>query len=148
MLMFTALPFFHLLDFTALETYHAARFERGTRYYVVCLNKDLLNDWIITTTNGRINSRLGQSRTIAFQNFKETFEQFCMFAKVRHQRGYQCTAYQSNASLFVHLIAALATGEQTAVHPQQTLSKNKKSIPTKSKTYEHASCQQLGFVFN
>lgn len=147
MLMFTA-PFFHLLDFTALETYHAARFERGTRYYVVCLNKDLLDDWIITTTNGRINSRLGQSRTIAFQNFNETFEQFCMFAKVRHQRGYQCTAYKSNASLFVHLIGALATGELATVHPKQTLSTNKKSIPIKSKASNHISCQQLGFVFN
>ena len=150
MLMFTALPFFHLLDFTTLETYHAARFEKETRYYVARISQDLLSDWIITITNGRINSRLGQSRTIAFQNFKETFDQFCLISKTRHQRGYNCTAYQSNSYLFVHLFAVLAANELTGVHRlrQQTLSMNRKSTPLKSKTSDHIGCQQLDFVFN
>ena len=64
----------HHLDFQRKERYHAARFEKDTRYYVIRLSKDLLEDWIITLINGRIKSKLGQSRTLAFANFNETFD--------------------------------------------------------------------------
>lgn len=150
MQMFTILPFFHLFNFATLETYHAARFEKGTRYYCVRLTKDLLDDWIITITNGRINSRLGQSRTLAFQQFTDTFEQFCLLAKLRHQRGYQCTSYQSDAYLFLNLTALLAVRDFMTVNllSQQTLSINKKSTPIESKSSKPTGGQQLGLVFN
>lgn len=84
----TALPFFYFLDFRQKEVYHAARFEKGSRYYVLRLEKDLLGDWTIRVVNGRIRSKLGQSRTLAFPCFTEGFTSFCAIAKHRYQRGY------------------------------------------------------------
>lgn len=83
MLMFTTLPFFHLVDFTLREAYHAARFEKGTRYYALRLEKDLLNDWVIVVINGRLKSKLGQCRTLAFTCYKDAFEQFALMTTTR-----------------------------------------------------------------
>jgi predicted DNA-binding WGR domain protein len=147
--MLIALPFFHLLNFTAHETYHAARFEKETRYYEAQISQDLLSDWIITITNGRINSRLGQSRTIAFQNFNEAFEQLCLIAKTRHQRGYRCTAYQSDSSLFVYLLSLAAMGAPVVSHPKAVaITEKKYSTRIQSNPYGAISRQQLGFSFN
>ena len=63
---FTTLPWLLFLNAQYKEHYHAARFEKDTRYYVIRLEKDLLGDWVITVCNGRIKSRLGQSRILAF----------------------------------------------------------------------------------
>ena len=73
---FTALPWVYHLDFQRKERYHAARFEKDTRYYVIRLSKDLLEDRIITLINGRIKSKSGQNRTLAFANFNEAFDSF------------------------------------------------------------------------
>ena len=62
----SALPYFCYLNFKQNELYHAARFEKETRYYVIRLENDLFGDWIITASNGRIKSKLGQTRIIAF----------------------------------------------------------------------------------
>lgn len=93
---FTPLPWVHYLNFQQKECYHAARFEKATRYYVIRLEKDLLGDWIITDCNGRIKSRLGQSRIIAFSNFFDAFERFCRMAKERSQRRYHLIYYQTD----------------------------------------------------
>lgn len=100
---FTALPWVHYLDFKRKERYHAARFEKDTRYYVIRLSKDLLEDWVITLINGRIKSKLGQSRTLAFANFNEAFDSFCQQAKVRHQRGYHLKTFDCDNHLLLHL---------------------------------------------
>jgi hypothetical protein len=104
---------FSLKD-TPYETYHCARFVKGTRYYQAEISQDLLDDWIIRITNGRINSRLGRSRTLAFQNFNEAFEQLCSIAKIRYQRGYRCTAYKSDSPLYIYLVLIIAIGTPIA----------------------------------
>ena len=71
------------------EKYHYARFEKDTRYYLISLEKDLFEHWIITLVNGRIQTRLGQIRTLAFSTYSEAFNQFCIATKTRVKRGYQ-----------------------------------------------------------
>jgi hypothetical protein len=56
------LPWFRYLNFKQKELFHAARFEKETRYYVIRLENDLLGDWIITASNGRIKSKLGRTQ--------------------------------------------------------------------------------------
>lgn len=149
MLMLTALPFFHLFNFKTIETYYAARFEKETRYYVARISQDLLSDWIITITNGRKNSRLGQSRTIAFQNFNQAFEQLCLIAKTRHQRGYRCTAYRSDSAFFVYLLSAVAMNAPVVSHPKPAaITEKKRYTHIQSNPYRTISYQQLDFSFN
>jgi hypothetical protein len=52
---FTTRPFVYLIHWRFKECYHAARFEKDSRYYMVRLSKDLLGDWVLILINGRIN---------------------------------------------------------------------------------------------
>ena len=150
---FTALPWVHYLDFKRKERYHAARFEKDTRYYVIRLSKDLLEDWVITLINGRIKSKLGQSRTLAFANFNEAFDSFCQQAKVRHQRGYHLKTFDCDNHLLLHLLPFLVHAENTEeVHESKIIqntksrrSQNQSPAPTKSN--QAPSHQQMGFSF-
>lgn len=72
-----------------------ARFEKGTRYYAVVLDKDLFGDWVITIANGRIATKLGRVRKIAFPSFSEAFEQFQNTTTTRTKRRYQLESYQT-----------------------------------------------------
>ena len=76
------------------EKYHFARFEKSTRYYTVMLDKDLFNDWVITIINGRIGTKLGRVRKIAFPCFADAFDQFCTTTKIRTKRGYLLESYR------------------------------------------------------
>ncbi|HCX3308475.1 TPA: WGR domain-containing protein, partial [Legionella pneumophila] len=87
--------------------YHAARFEKESRYYVIRLTKDLLDDWVIILTNGRIKSKLGQNRTLAFNNFNEGLNYFCALAKIRHQRGYHLKYIDCDNDLTLFLLPYL-----------------------------------------
>lgn len=109
---FTTLPFLNLIDFQSGEHYHAARFEKDTRYYVIRLSQDLLEDWVITLVNGRIKSKLGQSRTLAFSSFHEGFQHFCTLAHIRHLRGYQLKTIHFENHLLLHLLPFLANTEE------------------------------------
>lgn len=71
------------------QKYHVARFEKGTRYYTVILDKDLFDDWVITIANGRIGTKLGRVRTLAFPSCTDAFNQFFITTKTREKRGYQ-----------------------------------------------------------
>lgn len=67
----------------------SVRFEKDTRYYNVRLEQDLLDDWVVAITYGRINSRLGQSKIIAFAEFEQAlihFEKICTIRQKRHYR--------------------------------------------------------------
>lgn len=86
---FTAPCFLRFIHCAHGEYYYEARFEKESRYYVIRLSKDLFEDWVITLINGRIKSKLGHSRTLAFTSFNEGFEHFCALAKKRHLRNYQ-----------------------------------------------------------
>ena len=97
---FFTFPWFCYFCFKQKELYHAARFEKETRYYSIRLEYDLLDDWVIIVANGRCKSNLGQTRTIAYSNFDEAFDQFCFMVKKRYQRWYHLVSYQSDDTLY------------------------------------------------
>jgi hypothetical protein len=150
---FTALPWVHYLDFKRKEGYHAARFEKDTRYYVIRLSKDLLEDWVITLINGRIKSKLGQSRTLAFANFNEAFDSFCQQAKIRHQRGYQLKNFDCDNYLLLHLLPFLVHAEnneeihETKIIQSPKSRRNQNQSPASTKGNQPPDHQQMGFSF-
>lgn len=150
---FTTLPWVHYLDFKRKERYHAARFEKDTRYYVIRLSKDLLEDWVITLINGRIKSKLGQSRTLAFANFNEAFDSFCQQAKIRHQRGYQLKNFDCDNHLLLHLLPFLVHAENNEEAHEVKIIQNAKNRRTQNqstvpaKNNQTPSHQKMGFSF-
>ena len=75
--------------------FKCARFEKGTRYYTVILDKDLFNDWVITIANGRIGTKLGRIRKIAHTSFADACNQFHNVTKTRTKRGYLLEYYKT-----------------------------------------------------
>lgn len=98
---FLALPYFHLIQGNK-QFFHVMRFEKESRYYVLRLEKDLLGDWIILAINGRIKSKLGQSRTYADDDYEQAFENLCLCAKIRSQRKYRLVSYKAQNHLFIN----------------------------------------------
>lgn len=72
------------------------RFEKETRYYTLQLEEDLLGDWVVVTIHGRINSKLGQNKLVAFKNFNDAFSHFQKLCHIRHQRKYLITSWKRN----------------------------------------------------
>ncbi|CDZ79374.1 hypothetical protein BN59_03692 [Legionella massiliensis] len=107
MTCFFTLPWVHYLHFNPKECFHSARFEKDTRYYVIRLEKDLLGDWTLCLTNGRLKSKLGQTRIIAFSGFFEAYDHFCLIAKERYQRNYQLTTYHTDDAIHQALLLSL-----------------------------------------
>jgi hypothetical protein len=62
------------------------RFERKTRYYLLLLGKDLLDDWVITRVNGRIGSRLGRIVNEFVGNKTQGLERFNELCQYREER--------------------------------------------------------------
>ncbi len=146
---FTAYSFFHLLCFESREVYHAVRFEKESRYYVIRLEKDLLEDWTITAINGRIKSKLGQSRTHAFLSYGEAMEEFCALAKTRYKRDYWPKSFTSDSALLVHLFLFLLQREEAppkrkAVAKKRDSSKGRAATAMQS---PKAISLQMGFDF-
>lgn len=77
------------------EKYHFAHFEKGTRYYTIILDRDLFDDWVLTIANGRIGTKLGRVRTLAFPSFTDASNQFNTITKIRTTRGYQLQNFRS-----------------------------------------------------
>lgn len=150
---FTLVPFLHLIKWQPKECYHAARFEKESRYYVIRLSKDLLDDWVITLINGRIKSKLGQSRTLAFAQFSAGFEHFCNLAKIRNTRGYQLTSLTCDNHLLMHLLPFLHIAEEKkeeSLFIKQTKPETNKTRKLKSPAgliLTPIATQQLGFGF-
>jgi hypothetical protein len=147
--------FVRLIHWQFKECYHAARFEKDTRYYVIQLTKDLLGDWVLILSNGRIKSKLGQTRTLAFRNFSEALEHFFLLGQVRHKRKYQLKTIACENPLRVHLLAFLINSvnkEKIVVHKK--IKSIHKQNPT-AKTIANSAVnldtnkptQQLGFIF-
>ena len=148
------LPWFHYLNFKQKKLYHAARFEKETRYYVIRLENDLLGDWIITASNGRIKSKLGQTRTIAFLNFAEAFEHFCIMAKERNQRGYHLITYQSDDVLYQQILFLCSKGKPLPPliqknSPIARVKRTRSPINPATKTIQSQfpEIQQMSFAF-
>lgn len=140
---FAALPWIHYLNFRLVECYHTARFEKETRYYAIRLERDLLGDWTLCVTNGRIKSKLGQSRILAFECFFDAYEHFCLMAKERYQRGYHPVRYDTEDVLCQSMLLWALTQSRpvprtrkTRVPPRQT-----PSAP------QHHEAQQIAFDF-
>ncbi|WP_298627204.1 WGR domain-containing protein [uncultured Legionella sp.] len=91
------------------EPYHYLRFEKESRYYELRLSKDLFEDWTLTTSNGRIKSKLGQSRTQAFDTFTEALTQLYATAELRHQRLYQMKRYMVDDIVYAFLLLHLCS---------------------------------------
>jgi hypothetical protein len=152
---FTALPWVYYLNFKTKELYYCARFEKDTRYYVIRLSKDLLEDWVITLINGRIKSKLGQSRTLAFANFNEAFDSFCQQAKIRHQRGYQLKNFDCDNHLLLHLLPfSVHAGYNEEVREDKMIqsvrsrrTESSSPAPIKNNKTPQLSNQQMGFSF-
>jgi hypothetical protein len=65
------------------------RWQKGnSRYYKVCLYKDLLGDWIVTKIWGGINSRLGNFEHFAFEKLEPALILIEEISQVRKKRGY------------------------------------------------------------
>lgn len=72
------------------------RFEKETRYYTLQLEEDLLGDWVVVTIHGRINSKLGQNKLMAFESFDDAFCHFKKLCHLRHLRKYHITSWKKN----------------------------------------------------
>lgn len=64
------------------------RFEKGTRFYTLTLEQDLLGDWVVVTVYGRIGSALGQVRIGAFTDEEEARGYFEAECERRLKRKY------------------------------------------------------------
>lgn len=150
---FTMLPWVYYLDFQKTEFYQAARFEKDTRYYIIRLSKDLWDDWVITLSNGRIKSKLGHSRTLAFLNFNQAFDAFCQQIKIRHQRGYYLKTFDSDNHLLFYLLP-FSVGVENHEELQklkliQNIKRPRNSTPSSAitKNNQTPSHQQMEFPF-
>ena len=76
----------------AVPIFKWARFEKGTRYYTIILEQDLFEDWVISVINGRINTKLGRIRKLAFQNCSDAASKFDAITKTRSKRKYSLSA--------------------------------------------------------
>lgn len=147
--------FFHLINLNRKECYHELRFEKDSRYYVIRLSKDLLDDWVITLINGRIKSKLGRIRTLAFSCFDDSFEHFCAQTKLRGQRGYILKTMVCDNNFMLHLLPYLVSIPEKNKLPQDNLINKMKQreLPktnregVKNKHKNPVTPQQMGFSF-
>ncbi|MBA2711610.1 MAG: hypothetical protein H0U57_13605 [Tatlockia sp.] len=145
---FTDCFLFKFIDFKPKEVYHAARFEKGSRYYVIQLEKDLLGDWTIRAFNGRIKSKLGQCRTLAFPTFTDAFTCFCDIAKLRFQRAYYIKTIASENIIFLSLLPFIAI--DNSAHPlknRSPLNKKEKELMPAPSIKKLLNQQQIRFQF-
>ena len=141
--------FFHVLNFNDQEAYHSIRFEKDTRYYSMCIEKDLLEDWVIIVINGRIQTKLGQIRTLAFTCFSDAFDHFCGMIQVRLKRHYHLNAYQGGHPFFLQLLAYAPINEIEGQIPKAPRCAISPKAPTKalSQNVTYTTPTQMGFLF-
>ena len=153
---FAVTPFFQMLNFNTHETYHMIRFEKDTRYYSMHIEKDLLDDWVIVVINGRIQTKLGQVRTLAFTCFSDAFDHFCGMIQVRLKRNYQLKSYRGDNSLLLQLLVYAPTTAienkipnitQRYITQRSTSPKTSSSSKDRSKNKVQPSPIQMGFSF-
>lgn len=151
---FITFPFLNLVDYAPRECYHAIRFEKESRYYVIRLSKDLLEDWVIILINGRIKSKLGQSRTLAFTDFNYGYDHFCTLAKIRHQRGYQLKNIFVDNPLLMSILPLITNIENNnnlsdtkTRHKTKRNFHNSKPNTPRNPLPPSIPHQQMGFVF-
>ena len=145
-------PWVNYLNFKLVECYHTARFEKATRYYVIRLEKDLLGDWTLCISNGRIKSKLGQSRIIAFECFSDAYEHFCLMAKERNQRGYHPVSYDTEDFQYQTMVLWAGIAEKPVTAPKKKVTTHRKQIrspsrPTSAVQNQRHGFQQMSLIF-
>ena len=146
---FAVTPFFKMLNFNTHETYHMIRFEKDTRYYSMRIEKDLLDDWVIVVINGRIQTKLGQVRTLAFTCYSDVFDHFCEMIQVRLKREYYLKSYQGGNSLLLQLIpyAPVTTIKDQIPNATRRTARPNTQLGSQSKNMIHPTPIQMGFSF-
>ena len=87
------LDLFHNISFLKdnsdkADTAHISKIQ--ARYYIIILEQDLCGDYVITRTNGRLNTALGQTRQEVLKNEVEAKKRFDELVKYREKiRHYQ-----------------------------------------------------------
>ena len=141
--------FFKALNFNIQETYHSIRFEKDTRYYSMRIEKDLLDYWTITVTNGRIQTKLGQVRTLPFSQFSDAFDHFCGMIQVRLKRHYHLKSYRGENPLFLYLLAYAPTpvveNQIRSIARRSVIPKTISVIPLQNTTQPNPI--QMGLLF-
>jgi hypothetical protein len=69
------------------EPFHYLRFEKDIKYYEFRVTQDLLRDWLIILNNGRIKSKLGQSRTKASSDYQDALNSLYLLLEIRLKNG-------------------------------------------------------------
>ncbi|HFC9281662.1 TPA: WGR domain-containing protein [Legionella pneumophila] len=143
------MPWVHYLNFKPKECYHAVRFEKATRYYVIRLEQDLLGDWTLCASNGRIKSRFGQSHIIAFASFSDALKHFCVMVKERNQRGYYLISYQTHDVLYQQILPWACFMEDPAPMKKRPRKKQVRSLLNQNSTIQSQSqdSQQMLLIF-
>lgn len=71
-------------------TFYDYRWQKGhARFYRVIIQKDLLNDWILTCIWGGRSNRLGNFKHITLKSLEHGFQFVDLMMKRRKQRGYE-----------------------------------------------------------
>ena len=91
-------------DLNNETSWQSIRFEKDTRYYTIRLEQDLLEDWVVAINYGRINSRLGQSKMLAFDEFEQAYAHFKKMSQMRHKRQYLLVSGEKNFPIAVRTI--------------------------------------------
>ena len=121
------------------------RFEKETRFYTVCMEQDLFDDWTVVATNGSMRSKVGTSRIFACENYNAALTKCHDLAKVRHQHKYQVIKILSdNPAFMLSLLWLLIYAPIKPSKPKTRLSKPKK-VTTRRK--EASNDDQLSFDF-
>ncbi|KTC84364.1 WGR domain-containing protein [Legionella drozanskii] len=145
--LFSPFWFKHLL--LNIEPYHYLRFEKDSRYYELRLTQDLLNDWILITSNGRIKSKLGQSRTQAFNTFGEALTQLYSAIKLRHQRQYNIARYLIEDLIYFFILLHHASHFASKRKGDKERKKSTSLIVNKNKwIMKTTMCSKLVSFFN
>lgn len=147
---FFTLPFFYWLDLTNLNHWYSLRFEKDSRYYVLRLQQDLLEDWTIIAINGRIKSKLGQSRILAYSSYDETYQALIEHVHIRQQRGYRLTTWSTDNPFFDNPVWIVLIASVSQNTPHRKVRKNA-IAKIKSTTClikdDKPNSLQLGFQF-
>ena len=143
MWLFNPLLLFHH-DWRVTPMTMNLRFEKETRFYTVCMEQDLFDDWTVVATNGSMRSKVGTSRIFACENYNAALTKCHDLAKVRHQHKYQVIKILSDNPAF--MLPLLWLLEYTPVKPAKP--KTRLSKPKKVTRRKHASNdEQLSFDF-
>lgn len=111
------------------EPYHYLRFEKESRYYELRLDQDLLEDWTLITSNGRIKSKLGQSRTQAFSTYNEALIQLYSAIDQRYKRNYLIKRFFVEDQIYTLLLLNQTLHQSSNRNPEI---QSKKSSPDKT----------------